>query len=453
MDVVSRRASPPGVDSRRLRIPILPPSTLFPAAEKSLFDPPVISVSELNRSVREQLERRFPLGWVAGEISNFKRYDSGHCYFTLKDAGAQVRCVMFRGRSQYMDWQPKEGMRVEVRALVTLYEPRGDFQLNVETMRRAGLGPLFEQFLRTKEKLEREGLFDPAAKRVIPAFPKTVGVVTSLAAAALRDILATLRRRNPSINVIVYPVPVQGEGAAARIAAMLAAASRRNECEVLLLARGGGSIEDLWQFNEESVARAIRACGIPIVTGIGHETDITIADFAADLRAPTPTAAAEAVSASRDALFGRLAELIGRATRAALRRLDTEIQRVDGLGRRLVHPRAKLAASGRLLGQLAARLAAARPDIAGLERERGELVRRLGLAMRHTLERSGQRLERLGASLTGLDPTAVLARGYSLTRNASGEVVRDAATLAEGEIVTSTFSRGWAASEVKKRSA
>jgi len=420
-------------------------------AGKSLPDPPVISVSELNRSARDLLERRFPLGWVAGEISNFKRYDSGHCYFTLKDAGAQVRCVMFRGRAQYLDWQPKEGMQVEVRALVTLYEPRGDFQLNVETMRRAGLGPLFEKFLRTKERLEREGIFAPAAKRAIPAFPRTVGIVTSLAAAALRDILATLRRRNPSIGVIVYPVPVQGEGAAGRIAAMLDTASRRNECDVLLLARGGGSIEDLWQFNEEVVARAIRACRIPVVAGIGHETDITIADFAADLRAPTPTAAAEAVSPSRDALFARLAELAGRASRAALRRVETEIQRVDALARRLVHPRARLAASARLLEQLAARLAAARPDIRALERGRGELVRRLAFAMRRNLERSSQQLERLAASLTGLDPTAVLARGYSLTLNERGEVVRDAAALTEGEVITSTFSRGWAMSVVKKR--
>ncbi len=419
--------------------------------EKGLFDAPVISVSELNRSVRDTLERRFPLGWVSGEISNFKRYDSGHCYFTLKDAGAQVRCVMFRGRAQTLDWQPKEGLQVEVRALVTLYEPRGDFQLNVETMRRAGLGPLYEKFLRLKEKLEKEGLFDAAAKRAIPAFPKTVGVITSLAAAALRDVLTTLKRRNPSIEVIVYPVPVQGEGAADRIAAMLATASRRNECDVLLLARGGGSIEDLWQFNEEAVARAIRASIIPVVSGIGHETDFTIADFAADLRAPTPTAAAESVSPDRDALFHRLAELVGRGSRAAMRGLDTEVQRVDSLARRLVHPRARLAASGRLLGQVVARLLAARPDIAGLDRERAELARRLAFAMRQNLGRSAQTLERLGASLASLDPTAVLGRGYSLTRNARGEVVRDASTLAEGELLTSTFARGWASSEVKKR--
>ena len=420
------------------------------APEKGLFDTPVMSVSELNRSVRDVLECRFPLGWVAGEISNFKRYDSGHCYFTLKDAGAQVRCVMFRGRAQTLDWQPKEGMQVEVRALVTLYEPRGDFQLNVETMRRAGLGPLFEKFLRLKEKLEREGLFDASAKRPIPAFPKSVGVVTSLAAAALRDILTTLRRRNPSIEVIVYPVPVQGEGAAERIAAMLATASRRSECDVLLLARGGGSIEDLWQFNEEVVARAIRACAIPVVAGIGHETDFTIADFAADLRAPTPTAAAESVSPSRDGLFDRLAELVERGTRAALRRLDTEIQRVDGLARRLVHPRARLAASRRLLEQMMARLAAARPDIANLERGRNELLRRLGFALRQTLGHSRQTLERLSASLSSLDPAAVLGRGYSLTRNERGEVVRDAVTLADGDRLTSTFSRGSVDSVVTK---
>ena len=423
------------------------PSTL----EQSLFDAPVISVSELNRSVRDLLERRFPLGWVAGEISNFKRYDSGHCYFTLKDALAQVRCVMFRGRARSLDWQPKEGMQVEVRALVTLYEPRGDFQLNVENMRRAGLGPLYERFLRLKEKLEAEGVFDPAAKRIVPAFPRTVGVVTSLAAAALGDILATLGRRNPSIQVIVYPVPVQGEGAAARIAAMLATANERNECDVLLLARGGGSIEDLWQFNEEAVARAIRASRIPVVAGIGHETDFTIADFAADLRAPTPTAAAECVSPSRSGLVASLAQLVARATRAASRRIDTESQRVDGLARRLVHPRARLAASSRLLGQVLARLAASRPDIATLQRQRSELVRRLGFAIRRNLERSEQTLGRLGASLGGLDPGAVLARGYSMTRNAKGEVVRDAAQLGEGETLTSLFARGWAESEVRKR--
>ena len=418
-----------------------------------MFDAPVISVSQLNRSARDLLERRFPLGWVAGEISNFKRYDSGHCYFTLKDAGAQVRCVMFRGRARHLDWQPREGAQVEVRALVTLYEPRGEFQLSVETMRRAGLGPLFERFLRLKEKLESEGLFDASVKRPIPAFARRVGVVTSLAAAALRDILATLKRRDPSIEIIVYPVPVQGEGAGARIAAMLALASSRGECEVLLLARGGGSIEDLWPFNEEAVARAIRASRIPVVAGIGHETDFTIADFAADLRAPTPTAAAESVSASRAALVARLHELVVRSSRAARRRIDTESQRVDGLARRLAHPRARLEANRRVLEQLVARLAASRPDIAAMTRRRAELARRLGFAMQVRLERSAQALARLGASLGSLDPGAVLARGYSVTRNANGQVVRDAGQLAEGEQLTSTFAHGWARSKVTARGA
>src|SRR5919108_191822 len=259
----------------------------------------ILSVAELLRSVRDTLERRFPLAWVRGELSNLSRAPSGHCYFTLKDAGAQVDCVMFRSRAALLDWEPRDGMQVEVRALPTLYEPRGRFQLTVEGMRRAGLGPLYERFLRLKERLGAEGLFDERLKRELPSFPKAIGIVTSLAAAALRDVLTTLARRNPALEVVVYPVPVQGEGAAERIAAMLARANRRAECDVLLLVRGGGSIEDLWQFNEEAVARAIRASRIPGVVGVGHETDFTIADFAADRRAPTPTAAAELVSPSR----------------------------------------------------------------------------------------------------------------------------------------------------------
>ncbi|MGH8705487.1 MAG: exodeoxyribonuclease VII large subunit, partial [Burkholderiales bacterium] len=274
--------------------------------ELSQASAPVVSVSQLVRSARDLLERRFPLQWVAGEISSLRPAASGHLYFVLKDEAAQVDCIMFRGRAALLDWEPMEGLRVEVRALVTLYEPRGRFQLNVEAMRRAGLGPLYERFLKLKEKLEREGLFDPAAKRAVPPHPKRIGVVTSLAAAALRDVLTTLARRNPSIPVIVYPAPVQGEGAAARIAGMIASANSRAECDVLLLVRGGGSIEDLWQFNEEALARAIRASRIPVVVGVGHETDFTIADFSADRRAPTPTAAAELVSPPRAELRARV---------------------------------------------------------------------------------------------------------------------------------------------------
>ncbi len=391
---------------------------------------PVLSVSALLRSVRDTLERGFPLAWIGGEISNFRPASSGHWYFTLKDEAAQVDCVMFRSRTAALDWQPAEGMRVEARALVTLYEPRGRFQLNVEHMRRAGLGPLYERFLKLKAQLEKEGLFDAAAKREIPAFPKTIGVVTSRQAAALRDVLTTLQRRNPSIPVIVYPVQVQGDGAAAKIATMLATANARAECDVLLLVRGGGSIEDLWQFNEEVVARAIRASAIPVVVGVGHETDVTIADFAADRRAPTPTAAAEMVSPSREELLLRVAELAQRATREALRRIENAMQLVDALSRRLVHPRERLRTSQQLLEQLAARLSS---------------------AVAHRLDNFAAQLAALKAGLTGLNPSAVLERGYSLTRNAAGEVVVDAARVAEGDRLTTTLAKGWIESEVRKK--
>jgi len=389
-----------------------------------------LSVSALLRSVRDTLERRFPLAWIGGEISNFRPASSGHWYFTLKDEAAQVDCVMFRSRAAALDWEPAEGMRVEARALVTLYEPRGRFQLNVEHMRRAGLGPLYERFLKLKAQLEKEGLFDPAAKREIPAFPRCIGVVTSRQAAALRDVLTTLQRRNPSIPVIVYPVPVQGDGAAAKIAATLALANARAECDVLLLVRGGGSIEDLWQFNEEVVARAIRASSIPVVVGVGHETDVTIADFAADRRAPTPTAAAEMVSPSREELLARVAELAQRASREALRRIEYAMQLVDALSRRLVHPRERLRTSRQLLEQLAARLASA-------------AARRL--------DNFAAQLAALKAGLVSLNPSAVLERGYSLTRNAQGEVVVDAGRVAEGDRLTTTLAKGWIESEVRKK--
>jgi exodeoxyribonuclease VII large subunit len=391
---------------------------------------PVLSVSALLRSVRDTLERRFPLAWIGGEISNFRPASSGHWYFTLKDEAAQVDCVMFRSRAAALDWEPAEGMRVEARALVTLYEPRGRFQLNVEHMRRAGLGPLYERFLKLKAQLEKEGLFDPAAKREIPAFPGCIGVVTSRQAAALRDVLTTLQRRNPSIAVIVYPVPVQGDGAAAKIAATLALANARAECDVLLLVRGGGSIEDLWQFNEEVVARAIRASSIPVVVGVGHETDVTIADFAADRRAPTPTAAAEMVSPSREELLARVAELAQRASREALRRIEYAMQLVDALSRRLVHPRERLRASRQLLEQLAARLASA-------------AARRL--------DNFAAQLAQLKAGLVSLNPSAVLERGYSLTRNTAGEVIVDAGRVAEGDRLTTTLAKGWIESEVRKK--
>jgi exodeoxyribonuclease VII large subunit len=390
---------------------------------------PVLSVSQLLRSVRDVLERRFPLQWISGEVSNLRPAASGHLYFTLKDATAQVDCVMFRSRAAALGWDLADGQKVEARALVSLYEPRGRFQLNVESMRRAGLGPLYERFLRLKEKLAEEGLFDAAVKRPLPEHPRQIGVVTSLAAAALRDVLTCLRRRNPAIPVVVYPAPVQGEGAAAKLVHAIAAANKRAECDVLLLVRGGGSIEDLWQFNEEALARAIRASRIPVVVGVGHETDFTIADFAADERAPTPTAAAELVSPSLDALRALVADSALRLSREAMRALEYAMQRVDGLARRLVHPAERLRSSRQHLVHLAVRLSA---------------------AMKHRFAEARAQLERTQAVLAGLDHTTVLARGYSLTLDAKGSVVRSAAQVSVGERIVTRLAKGDIESEVKK---
>src|SRR5258706_1504632 len=390
----------------------------------------VLSVSQLLRSVRDMLERRFPLQWIAGEISNLRPAASGHLYFTLKDETAQVDCVMFKSRAATLQWEPADGLRVEESALVTLSEPRGRFQLNVEAMRRAGLGPLYERFLKLKDKLEKEGLFDADAKRPIPEYPRQIGVVPSLAAAALRDVLTTLRRRNPSIPVIVYPAPVQGEGAAAKLVQALAAANRRGECDVLLLVRGGGSIEDLWQFNEEALARAIRASDIPVVVGVGHETDFTIADFAADERAPTPTAAAELVSPRRDALLARVAENAFRLSRETARRLEYAMQNVDALARRLVHPAERLRSLCQHLAHLAVRLAGATGQHLTDIRARLDIAR---------------------ARLAGLGHDAVLARGYSLTLTLNGEIVRSDAQVAEGERIVTTLAKGKLESQILKK--
>ena len=391
---------------------------------------PVVTVSELLRSVRDSLERRFPLLWVRGELSNLKPAASGHYYFTLKDRGAQVDCVMFRSRAAAFDGELREGMQVEAHVLVSLYEPRGRFQLTVEALRPAGLGPLYERFLKLKEKLEREGLFDPALKRPLPEHPRTIGVVTSLAAAALRDVLTTLARRNPVIPVIVYPAPVQGEGAGYRIASALKTASARAECDLLLLVRGGGSIEDLWSFNEESVARAIRASTIPVLVGVGHESDFTIADFAADRRAPTPTAAAEMATPARAELVARVADGVRSLSREMRRCIQYAVQALDGCAKRLVHPAQRLRAGEQALAQLRTRLA---------------------FALGHRVNRCLAELARLQASLAGMDPTAVLERGYSITRTADGSVLRDAARLAEGDEILTTLARGGLRSRVKKR--
>jgi exodeoxyribonuclease VII large subunit len=432
----------------------------------------VITVGALNRLARESIEREIPLLWVTGELSNFRRYDSGHCYFTLKDAEAQVDCVMFRLKAQLLGWRPEDGMHVEVRACPTLYEARGKFQLNVEAMRRAGLGALYEAFARLKARLEAEGLFDAARKRPIPRFARRLGIVTSPNAAALRDVLTTLRRRMPGLAVIVYPTPVQGEGAGARIARAVAVASARAECDVLIVCRGGGSMEDLWAYNDEALARAIAACSIPVVSGVGHETDFTIVDFVADVRAPTPTAAAEIVSANRVEICDRLRHLTSRLHRIVQRALESRMQRLDYLSRSLVHPGDRLRSQRQHLAHLANRLCgawkhasqahvwrlrtvareldAARPDLAALERRRLEYGRRLQESARARLATAGGRLAALEAHLKHLDPTRVLERGYSIVADASGAIVHDARQLRTGDPIELRFGRGSAEAEVRK---
>ncbi|MEW6313640.1 MAG: exodeoxyribonuclease VII large subunit [Pseudomonadota bacterium] len=408
----------------------------------------VITVSQLNRRVLEVIEQSLPLTWVAGEISNFTRAASGHCYFSLKDDAAQVRCVMFRHKMQYLDWAPGNGMQVEVRALPTLYETRGEFQLNVEVMRRAGMGALYEAFARLKARLEGEGLFDAARKRPLPRYPRVIGVVTSPQAAALRDVLTTLRRRMPGIVVVIYPTPVQGEGAGAQIAAAIRSASTRGECDVIIVCRGGGSLEDLWAFNDEAVARAIASASMPVVSGVGHETDFTIADFVADARAPTPTAAAELVSPDRVDLMHKLAAWQVRLGRHCARGLEARMQHLDHLGRRLQHPAARLAAQAQHLQHLRSRMRSAWAGRFAMARQ--QLQMGLGLKVllsRQMLLRQGA-LERLSASLHHLNPYAVLERGYSIVATENGEIVRDSASLRSGEILALTFAHGNAKAKV-----
>ena len=303
---------------------VAPPTTPRPSV-------PVIPVSLLVSSARLILERNLPLAWVSGEISNFTRAASGHCYFNLKDATAQVRCVFFRTKAQHAGFALKDGLAVEVRATASIFEARGEFQLNVETVRLAGVGVLYEKFERLKSRLATAGWFAAERKRPLPGFPRRIGIVTSPRAAALSDILTTLKRRAPSVAVVLYPALVQGDGAAADIARSIATANARAEVDVLIVARGGGSIEDLWAFNEELVARAVYQSVIPVISGVGHETDFTICDFIADVRAPTPTGAATLAVPDRRALLADVATIARRWRRASRHLMEARQQRVDSL--------------------------------------------------------------------------------------------------------------------------
>lgn len=433
--------------------------------------PTILTVSELNRIARRALESQLPLMWVEGEISNFTAASSGHWYFSLKDASAQVRCVMFRTRNLAADFTPANGDHVEIRALPSLYEARGEFQLGVETIRRAGAGLLYEAFLKLKARLAAEGLFDVTKKRALPSFARCVGVITSPQAAALNDVLTALARRMPGLPVILYPTPVQGQNAGAQIAAAIQLACQRAECDVLLVCRGGGSLEDLWAFNDETVVRAIAASHIPIVSGVGHETDFTLTDFVADVRGPTPTAAAELASPLRDEMLQALQRQHARLTRSITRTIETHTQHLDHLARLMVHPaealrrqhthlrqqgqrlnRAMYRLHERRLAQLQLHESRMPRFVATLSRQQlrlAQIQKRLQRAPAHQLEQHKLKLDRLGSNLAHLNPLNILARGYSVVTQPNGHIVRDASTLIQGETVNLRFHRGSATSEVK----
>jgi exodeoxyribonuclease VII large subunit len=398
-------------------------------SEKQIRTVKILTVSELNRLANQVLTQNFPLFWVSGEVSNLTRAASGHWYFSLKDAGAQVRCVMFKGRNSYLDWSPKEGDKVEARCTVTLYEARGDFQLTIEFLQRAGLGALFEAFEKLKTKLQQAGMFEASRKKPLPSHPKQIGIITSPDAAALRDVLTTLKRRMPSIPIVIYPTPVQGKGAAVQIADAIQLANERAECDVLIICRGGGSIEDLWQFNEEIVARAIAECSIPTISGVGHETDFTICDFVADVRAATPTAAAELVTPSRENILNALLQLKQQLLRNTQALLNQRAQALDYMARRLISP----------LQQLA--------------QQKSQLIQvtyRLNSAIDQQLQAKQHHLVRLKQNLTHLNPQAVLSRGYAFVQDKTGVIISSSQQLKSGDEVTITFGAGSAEANIHK---
>jgi exodeoxyribonuclease VII large subunit len=439
----------------------------------------VYTVSRLNREVRLLLEHGLPVVWVEGELSNVARPSSGHWYFSLKDGGAQVRCAMFRQRNTAVGFVPREGLAVLVRGRVGLYEPRGDYQLIAEHMEEAGLGRLRQAFDQLKAKLAAEGLFDAARKRPLPGVPRRIAIVTSPSGAALRDILHILGRRFPSADVLIYPTPVQGTAAAREIAAAIALASARADCDVLIVARGGGSLEDLWAFNEEPVARAIAACAIPVVTGVGHEVDVTIADFAADVRAPTPSGAAQLVVPDRGTWLARLARLemrfaagIARAVRedgarlARLRermrladprvRLAEAAQRLDELEQRLARAwRAERLAARARLDALAARLSRQAPAtrLHALAAVHATLGARLHHAMGEHVAAASHRLGLASRALQAMSPLATLGRGFAIvTRGDTGALVVDARSVSDGDPIEARLAQGSIRARVTGRS-
>jgi len=443
----------------------------MPAANQNIY-----TVTRLNREVRQLLESEMGTVWLQAELSNFVAATSGHWYFTLKDERAQVRCAMFRGNNRRVPFRPGDGQLLLVRARLSLYEPRGDYQLIIESMQAAGDGLLQQQFEQLKFKLAAEGLFSQAHKRPLPQAIRRVGVITSATGAAIHDILTVLKRRNPALEVILYPSQVQGQAAPAQLIHALERANARHEVDLLLLGRGGGSLEDLWCFNDEALARAIHASELPVVSCVGHEVDVTIADFVADLRAPTPSAAAELVSADQRQWLTQLAEhrrrldnavngyLRQQQHRLALleqrlghqhpqRRLEQQQQRLDELSNRLRQQlqwqlQQRLRQQERLAGRLwatvpTARITLARAGAASLER-------RLQRQMERLLEDHGRQLAHLAARLQAVSPLATLSRGYSITLTEQGQLLTDANQVAPGQMITTRLASGELHSRVER---
>ena len=406
----------------------------------------VWGVAALVRAVGDVLAARFSVCSVRGEISGFSRAASGHCYFNLKDIDGQaglIRCAMFRRAAALLDFGPAEGQEVEVRGRVAVYEPRGELQLVVESMRRGGAGALFEQFLRLKAKLEAEGLFDLARKRLLPRFARRVGVVTSLAAAALHDVASAFSRRAPQVELIVYPSPVQGEQAPAALVEAIGLAGRRAEVDLLIVCRGGGSLEDLWAFNDERVVRAIAACPLPVLCGVGHETDLTLADLAADQRAPTPTAAAELAAPARLDCLAALQAAASAMQQRLQRALDARRQRLDHAALRGARPTEMLRRQAQRLAMLQYRLAAAArltsTARAQQQRQSAQRLRRAALVLR---AQHAQRVAALAARLDTLDPRQVLARGYAWLSDSRAAAVSSVAQIAPGQRIVATLGDG-----------
>ena len=428
----------------------------------------VLTPSQLNTLARDLLEGAFPLVWVEGELGNLSRPSSGHLYFTLRDARAQVRCALFKPKSQWLNFQPREGLRVLARGRLTLYEARGDYQLILDSLEEAGEGALRRAFEELKAKLQAEGLFDAERKRPLPEYVHRLGVITSPSAAAVRDVLSVLARRFPLMEVDVLPVPVQGEVAAAQISSMLRRAGNSGRYDALLLARGGGSLEDLWAFNDEALARAIAASPVPVVSAVGHETDFSLADFAADLRAPTPSVAAELLVPDRSDLFTRLRGLQHRLQSLHLHRLRNAMQRADRAALRLnaLRPQARLQAlqarqhnaMQRLASALRARqerqrarlrhteavLRAMQPRrrLAVLRDRLATLQPRPQAAIARQLQREALRLRGLARSLEAVSPLATVARGYAILQHEDGRVVRGVGDTGVGDRLDARLADG-----------